>query len=174
MPIRLVPFSDDHLAGMRELVADPDSVRFTRIPEPPPHDFAEEWLERYRPGQPDPTRAGFAIVDDDDTFLGVALAPSIDHPGRQVELGYLVAPWARGRGVAAEALRQLTSWAFDELGALRAYLIINATNGASRRVAERAGYQREGLMRSLYLKQDQREDCELWSRLPSDPPPDGG
>ena len=78
---------------------------------------------------------------------------------------------ARGRGVASEILRLLTAWAFGELGATRAYLIIDVENGASERVAERCGYQREGVMRSIHLKQGRRIDAGLWSRLASDPDP---
>jgi len=48
-------------------------------------------------------------------------------------------------------------------------LIIDVENPTSARVAERCGYRREGVMRSLHLKQDRRVDAGLWSRLPSDP-----
>jgi RimJ/RimL family protein N-acetyltransferase len=82
-----------------------------------------------------------------------------------------VAAHARGRGVATGALALLTRWAFEEHGIQRAYLIIDVDNPASKVVAERAGYTREGVMRSTYLKQGRRSDTELWSRLPSDPVP---
>ncbi|HEU4656496.1 MAG TPA: GNAT family N-acetyltransferase [Capillimicrobium sp.] len=171
MSLSLQPLTDRHLAGMAELVADADSVRFTRIPEPPPPGFAAGWLERYRAGQPDESRDGFAIEDAAGAFLGVALAPQIDREGRQVELGYLVVPSARGRGVASQALGLLTRWAFEELGMLRAYLLIDVENVASSRVAQRCGYVREGVMRSWHLKPGRRIDCGLWSRLPTDPAP---
>src|SRR5262249_51762674 len=110
----------------------------------------------------------FAIVDGSGTFLGVAVAPRIDLPARTAELGYMIAPAARGRGAATAALRLLTEWAFGELGILRAELLISVENEASKRVAERCGYVREGVLRSLHFKQERREDTELWSRLPSD------
>lgn len=169
MGLTLQPLDDRHLEGMEGIVADPEAVRFTRIPEPVPPGFAANWLSRYRVGQPDESRVGFAIEDEAGTFLGLALAPAIDRTAREVELGYMVHPAARGRGVATQALTLLTRWAFEELGALRAYLIINHDNVGSLRVAAAAGYVREGLLRSLHLKQDIRSDCELWSRLPSDP-----
>ena len=59
------------------------------------------------------TCEGFAIDDDDGAFLGLALAPAIDVDAAEAELGYIVAAHARGRGVATEALRQLTKWAFE-------------------------------------------------------------
>ena len=64
-------------------------------------------------------------------------------------------------------LRALTEWAFEQ-GIQRATLVINVDNPASERVAERCGYVREGVMRSVYLKDGRRNDATLWSRLPSD------
>ena len=171
MHIDLEPLSERHLNALTELIADADIVRFTRIPEPPPDDFVPTWIARYLDGRRDGTREAFAIRDERGEFAGLAMAPAIDPVAREVELGYMLAPAARGRGIATRALDDLTRWAFDELGALRAYLIINADNGPSLRVAERCGYVREGVMRSLHLKQDIRVDAALYSRLPSDPPP---
>jgi RimJ/RimL family protein N-acetyltransferase len=166
--IRLEPFGEQHLTGVEEMLDDPDTVRFTRIPDPAPPDFARTWLAAYEAGRGDGSREAFAIVDDGGTFLGVAVVPRIDRESKTAELGYVVAPAARGRGVAAEALRQLTAWALSELGMLRVELMISVENGASKRVAERCGYVREGVLRSLYFKQGVREDTEIWSRLPSD------
>ena len=83
----------------------------------------------------------------------------------------MVAPSARGRGVGTQALRLLTEWGFSDRGLLRLELLIRADNEASRIVAERASYVREGVLRSVHVKDDLREDHELWSRLPSDPRP---
>jgi RimJ/RimL family protein N-acetyltransferase len=164
-----VPLARGHLEDVRAMLDDPEILRFTRIPEPTPEDFPEEWIERYEAGRSEGIREGFAAFDGDGRFVGLALAPTIDREGAEVELGYIVARDARGRGVATEMLRQLTRWAFDEAGALRIALLIDVENTASERVAERCGYVREGVMRSSHLKQGIRTDTAIWSRLPSDP-----
>jgi RimJ/RimL family protein N-acetyltransferase len=84
-------------------------------------------------------------------------------------MGYIVSAQARGQGVGTEILRRLTDWAFAELASQRLVLIIDVDNHASLRVAERCGYQREGVMRSIHIKQERRGDAVLWSRLPGDP-----
>lgn len=168
MAIRLEPFGERHLGALEEMLDDPDLLRFTRVPEPVPPGFAGTWLDRYEEGRRDGTGDAFAIVDEDGGFLGLALAPRIERDARTAELGYVVAPAARGRGVASEALRQLTDWAFDDLGLFRLELMISVENAASRRVAERCGYVREGVLRSLHVKQDLHEDTEIWSRLATD------
>jgi RimJ/RimL family protein N-acetyltransferase len=168
--IRLERFAAVHLPGLPAMLGDPDVQRFTRVPVPVPPGFERTWLERYEEGRRDGTREGFAIVDEaDDGVVGLAVAARIDREAQTVELGYVVSPGARGRGVATEALRLLSDWAIRELGALRLELLISDENPASQRVAERCGYVREGLLRSLYTKPGVREDTQIWSRLPTDP-----
>jgi RimJ/RimL family protein N-acetyltransferase len=169
--LRLEPLGTRHLDAMDALARDPDVLRFTRVPEPAPPGFARNWLARYEAGRRAGSAEGFAAIDAGGAFLGLALAPDIDVEGRQLELGYIVAPAARGRGVATAILGRLTRWAFADTGALRAYLLIETGNVASLRVAERCGYVQEGVLRSVHLKQDRRADLTLWSRLPSDPEP---
>jgi RimJ/RimL family protein N-acetyltransferase len=82
----------------------------------------------------------------------------------------MVTPSARGRGVATAILKELTAWAFAQ-GIERCELVISAGNTGSERVAERAGYVREGTLRSIHLKQGKRENVTIWSRLPTDPAP---
>jgi RimJ/RimL family protein N-acetyltransferase len=169
--VRLERLDDRWLDEVADLVADPDVRRFTRIEEPPPEGFARSWIDAYETGRRDGSREGFAVLDAEGRFVGLGLAPQIDREGRELELGYIVAAQARGRGLGTEILRQLTRWAFDELEAQRVYLIIDVENPASARVAERCGYRLEGIMRSIHLKQGQRIDAGLWSRLPGDPLP---
>ena len=166
---RLTPLTARHLPALRDLVQDPDVQRFTRVPVPPPPEWIETWLAFYEQGRADGTREGFAIEAPDGAFLGLAFAVTIDAEAATTELGYVVAPAARGRGLAGRALGELTDWAFRERAMLRAELRISVANPASKRVAERCGYVREGVLRSLYWKPGLREDVELWSRLASDP-----
>jgi RimJ/RimL family protein N-acetyltransferase len=169
--IRLEPVTAEHLPLLRSLVADPAVQRFTRIPVPPPTGFPAQWLSTYLVGRQEGTRIGFAVVEHETgEQLGMAVAPTIEPEAATAELGYVVAPKARGRGVATVALGLLTDWALSELGLERLELRISVDNVASKRVAERCGYVREGVLRSLYVKDGLREDTEVWSRLPSDPP----
>jgi RimJ/RimL family protein N-acetyltransferase len=167
--IRLELLTESHVDAVAALCLDPAVLRFTRVPDPLPPDFAQTWIAAYKRARMEGTREAFAIVDAEGAFLGLALAPEIDRQACEAELGYVTAPAARGRGIASEALRMLGDWAFGELGLLRLVLYISVENAASRRVAERAGYVREGVLRSRYVKPGVREDTELWSRLAADP-----
>jgi RimJ/RimL family protein N-acetyltransferase len=168
MDVRLVQFAERHLPAFEGMLDDPDVQRFTRLPVPAPPGFPRTWLARYEQGRCDGTSEAFAIEDDAGEFLGCVMAFGIEDDARTGELGYLVAAGARGRGVGTAALRLLTEWGFTERGLVRLELMISVGNEASKLVAERAGYVREGVLRSLYVKEGVREDHELWSCLPSD------
>jgi len=168
---RLTPLAARHLPELRELVRDPDVQRFTRVPVPTPPEWIETWLAVYEQGRADGTREGYAIEDAGGGFLGLAFAVKIDAESATTELGYVVAPAARGRGVASRALGELTDWAFRDRAMLRCELMISVANAASKHVAARCGYTCEGVLRSMYVRPGLRDDLELWSRLASDPPP---
>ena len=145
--------NESHLAAVAAMLSDPDILRFTRVPDPTPPDFAREWLHLYEAGRENGTREGFAAVGGDGRFVGVALAFDIDRAEGELELGYMVAPRRAAAGRARRILRALTDWAFAEAGAARIRLVIDVENPASLRVAERGGYVREGVMRSTVLQE---------------------
>jgi RimJ/RimL family protein N-acetyltransferase len=161
--VRLVPFTAAHLEAFTPMTTDPDVLRFTRFPDPPEPGFPRQWLARYDEGRADGTKEAFAILDDGDELLGVALAVDVDRASGEAELGYLVAPAARGRGVASAAVARLTRWALDE-GLTRLVLLIAADNVGSRKVAERCGYALERVDRDAELRPGRRGDLCVYVR----------
>jgi RimJ/RimL family protein N-acetyltransferase len=150
------------------MTADSDVVRFTRVPAGADETFARGWIKRYVDGWDDGSRAGFAIRARGGDFLGFAALVELDLGHQEGELGYMVAPAARGRGIAPRAVALLTRWGFDELGLIRLELRIDAQNPASERVAERSGYRRDGVLRNVHFKDGLRCDLAIWSRLSQD------
>jgi RimJ/RimL family protein N-acetyltransferase len=167
--IRLEPLSQAYAADILALAHDPDFVRFTRVPGGADAAFVERWIGRYESGWEDGSRAGFAIVDvRDAAFLGFAAVVALELDALQCEIGYGVVPEARGRGIARRSLDLLTRWCLDDLVLERLELKIDPANAGSIRVAERAGYRPEGVLRNVHLKDDLRSDVAVWSRLRSD------
>jgi len=163
--IRLITLGDEHVPALLETMRDPEVLRFTRTPDPMPEEWLGQWLARF-----DGThRAAFAILDAEGAFAGYAVTGAIDWDGLEVELGYAISPSARGRGVATETLRQLTRWAFAQ-GMQRVTALIAVDNAASSRVAWKAGYTFEGVLRSVHNLNGRRCDLESWSILPGELP----
>ena len=84
-----------------------------------------------------------------------------------LEIGYFVLPQARGRGVAIAIARLLAEHAFS-LSIERVAAYVNVGNTASERVLERAGFTREGVVRSLPVPDGRRVDKTLFSLLPGE------
>ena len=163
--IRLLPLGPHHEAGIAALLEVDDVLRNTRVPTRPPPGYAATWLGRFEEGWRDGTRVAFALEAHDGEFLGVGAFVRLDLAAQQGEIGYVVGPAARGRGVATRALRLLTGWGFTGLELERIELWIDVTNPGSETVARRVGYQREGVLRSYWFKEDIRCDFGIWSRL---------
>jgi RimJ/RimL family protein N-acetyltransferase len=81
------------------------------------------------------------------------------------EIGYWVAPWARAKGVATRAVRLLARWSFGEFELRRIELVIAVENTGSNRVAEKAGFTREGVLRQYRENKGVWRDHYMWSLL---------
>jgi RimJ/RimL family protein N-acetyltransferase len=84
---------------------------------------------------------------------------------RSVEIGYGVHSKKRGQGYASEALGAVARWTLTEAGIQRAWLTANTDNLASVRVAEKAGFRREGTMRRAAAEADGLHDLAVFSLL---------
>jgi RimJ/RimL family protein N-acetyltransferase len=95
-------------------------------------------------------------------------AIGVFHPDWQVrsaEIGYGVRSDARGQGYATEALAAVARWLLTEGGIQRAWLSANTDNTASIRVAEKAGFRPEGILRRAGLEDDGLHDLAVYSLL---------
>jgi GNAT superfamily N-acetyltransferase len=118
--VKLVPLGRSHLDALEDLGADPLVQRFTRIPDPFGRAEAEWWLGLYERGWVDGSRAGFAVLERaSNVFVGMIAFVTLRLDAGEAEVGYIVAPEARGQGVAVRALNLLTAWGFDQLGLVR-------------------------------------------------------
>jgi RimJ/RimL family protein N-acetyltransferase len=117
------------------------------------------------------TGAYFAILDAASGQLVGSMAMNVIEPElKNVEVGYWAAGPARGRGLTTRALRLVSRWAIDDLGAERVQLRADVLNAASLRVAENAGFTREGVLRAAGLneRQNRRIDYAVYSLLPGE------
>ena len=109
----------------------------------PPAFVAVRSLELAAAGHPTPWSTSFLIVNDEDSRVvggcGFKTAPN---QGR-VEVGYGVAPMARGKGAATAALKMLVHRAF-EAGATDVLAEVASSNHASTRVVQKAGFKDVG------------------------------
>ncbi|HHU37985.1 MAG TPA: GNAT family N-acetyltransferase [Propionibacterium sp.] len=112
----------------------------------------------------------YAISDDSEKVLGGVMA-RLNRPMRTAWVSYWLVAEARGKGLASRATVALANRLFDE-DVHRLELGHRLNNPDSRKVADRAGFIQEGIMREELEYDGVRYDTALMSRLASDPVPD--
>lgn len=87
------------------------------------------------------------ILKDGGHYIGGSGLHTIDWSVPRFELGYWCRPAFQRQGLVSEAVQAITTLAFEHLGARRIVCLADAANLPSQRVAERAGFELEGVMR---------------------------
>lgn len=144
---------------------DPEIARW--IPVPVPYaladalDFVDEVAESWSAG----TDLTFAIVERASGALaGMIGLHQGASPGRAA-VGYWLAPGARGRGLATRSVRLLAAWALEDPALERLELMTLVGNDASGRVALRAGFRREGILRRYLPFRDATVDAVMYAMV---------
>ena len=151
-PTMLRPWRDSDLAALVAACQDPEIARWTRVPSP----YGEADARAYMLQRHDAVHAGisapFAIVSRDGQLLGsISLMRPVWRHAR-AEVGYWVAREARGHGHATRGVQMICTWGFAALGLERIELLAATGNPSSQRVALRAGFTREAVLRS-YMRE---------------------
>jgi len=137
-----------------------------------PHNYTERHAREFIGGTTTDLANGselaLAVVDADDRLLGALGISNFDWDDLKAEIGYWMAADARRRGIGARATRMLAEWALTSLGLERLELLAHPENEASQRLAERAGFTREGTLRRYRRRHGVREDLVMFSLLAED------
>jgi RimJ/RimL family protein N-acetyltransferase len=165
--IRLRPWHPDDAPAVYDACQDPEIQRWTQVPVPYAPEHAEDFVGGIAAGTWADGGALFAVEPADGGPLIASIGLFPPHDGFAAA-GYWTAAGSRGRGFTAEALAVLTAWAFRDLGLHRMELHVDPANAGSRRVAERAGYREEGVIRQRFLHRGRPTDVVLYARLASD------
>lgn len=190
--LTLRPWRRSDAARVFEVLQDESMHRFLSLPHPYTVDAAKTFVGRYAPdARRDATALEVALTErQGGRLVGSAALRLGAHP----EIGYWIAPAARGHGYAAEATRALADWGFAA-GMRRISVLFDVRNVASARTALAAGFAFEGVSRDALLsaaatadgvpaESERRGDLARFARLASDPgepvtprlpalPPDG-
>jgi RimJ/RimL family protein N-acetyltransferase len=121
------------------------------------------WIEAVAAGRRNNTAHEFCIFDAGGHLLGSCGINGIQLDYRLANLGYWVRSSATGEGVATSASRQLVDWTFANTPVHRLEIIAAVGNLKSRRVAEKLGAEREGILRHRLLTAEGFTDAVLYS-----------
>ncbi|WP_030490849.1 GNAT family N-acetyltransferase [Micromonospora chokoriensis] len=166
--LRLRPMEEQDLDAVVQTCRDPESIRWTTVPDPYEHADAQWYQAHGRDAWARGDAACFVIADPDDRYAGtldLRLSPT---DALRADVGFMTAPAARGRGYMPAALVALSTWGCATLGLARIEWKANVGNTASRRVAEKAGFTFEGTARGGVQHRGERVDVWVAALLAKD------
>jgi len=134
----------------------------SRLPHPYTRQDADAWIARASTHVP---VVDFAIVVDGGAVGGIGVELGRDVFLRSAEVGYWLGEPYWGRGIATEALRAVTEYAFATFDLCRLQAGVFEWNPASMRVLEKCGFAREGVLRRAAIKDGQLIDLVLYARV---------
>jgi RimJ/RimL family protein N-acetyltransferase len=159
--VRLRPPREDDARAIEDACRDPEVGRWTRVPSPYTREDAIAWIALAESARTRGSALHLLIAGaQDDRLLGAVGIELRTDPAPHGELGYWVAAPARGRGIAARAVRLLAGWAFETLALPRLEIHVLPANERSRTVARSAGFEHRA-MRTLHFK-ERAEEFEVY------------
>lgn len=166
--IELRPWMDDDVPAITAACKDPEISKWIPVvPSPYTEDDAREYLALTKTWWSEGAAATFAITAGGEPLGSIGIHLNVGE-GRAA-IGYWLARKARGHGYTTRALRLVSRWALEQLGLERLQLIAEPENAASCVVAEKAGFRREGVLRSyMPTPQRGRRDVAMYSLLPGE------
>jgi RimJ/RimL family protein N-acetyltransferase len=160
----LRPWTEDDVEALVAGCNDPEVAHW--IPTIP-HPYTPEDALAFIRGEVRPEHQALAIELSGQVVGGIGMG--LNSHEYRATTGYWVAAEARGQGICTRALRLLTGYALNELELQRVDLVTDPDNLASQRVAEKVGFQREGVLRAHLRHPDGRiRDSVMFSLLPGE------
>jgi [ribosomal protein S5]-alanine N-acetyltransferase len=162
---KLRPFHKGDEVAITTYANNPEIYRTTlALPFPYLEKDALEWIVQNQAEQRrrHPGMVSFAIDIDGDAIGCVGLSDIEIH---KAEVGYWLGEPFWGRGIATQALKLTTRYAFSELGLRRVFAQVFTFNEASVRVLEKAAYKYEGLLRKNEFKDGKLLDTMIYAKV---------
>ena len=166
--ILLRPWDRRDVPAITAACQDPEIPRWTVVPPTYTERHARDFVRATGADVKAGRELALAVVDPDDRVLGALGMSNFDWSDLKAEIGYWMAPEARRRGIGARGARLLAEWGLRTLQLDRIELLAHPENEASQRLAERAGFTREGTLRKYRRRHGVREDLVMFSLLRED------
>lgn len=131
------------------------------FPFPYTRDDADWWIKTGAHLQGAQTR----VIEHDGVFVGsVAITPQIGWRSHTAEIGYWLGEEFWGRGLASEALRQMTELSFSQYEVQKLFASVLGPNQASMKVLEKNGYELEAVLKKEIVKNGQTYDHYIYAK----------
>jgi RimJ/RimL family protein N-acetyltransferase len=167
--IRLRPVTEPDLAMFRRFATEPGLIGLDWAGFRDAQSYARRFATDGYLGAED----GRLMVWADEELAGLVswIAGQYGAAGRHFEIGIVLLPEWRGRGIGWRAQAMLCDYLFAHNPVQRVQAATHPENLAEQRALEKAGFQLEGVIRACEFRAGQWRDGYLYSRLRDDPAP---
>ncbi|NHN57198.1 GNAT family N-acetyltransferase [Calidifontibacter sp. DB0510] len=165
--LRLRPVTEDDIDPIFRACQDAETLRWLPLPQPYTEQVAATFVREIAPAQQE-AGTGLLRVIDHGGFAGLVDLKATNWRSQVSEIGYWVAPWARGRGLAGRSAALLADWGLRTQDLQRVEIRAATGNLASQKAAVAAGFTREGVARSAGIVHGGRVDLVIFGRIRAD------
>lgn len=163
--ILLRPLREEDIDSIHTACQDPTISERTRVPFPYDREMAADFVRGSAIGFRNHQSVTF-LIESEGKLAGTISLHSINLTDHCTEVGYWLEQTHRGLGIATQALQSISEFALGFMNFRRIEGLVDFDNHASQAVMERAGYQREGVLRNRVTKPDGRQiDMVLFSKI---------
>ena len=164
---KLRPIVDSDADVVIPSLNDEAMVKWMQMPSP----YTEVEFQASQKRWKNRELAGWSMewgIEKDGVLQGRIAVHHTDWIEKRTEIGYLTFPQSRGKGVMPTVLRSLVEFLFEEYKFERIEVRTDTRNVASRRVAEKAGFTLEGILRRNYINGGEITDDAIYAMIRSD------
>lgn len=151
MNFKLRAWTLNDIDSLVENANNPDIAKFMRDRFPYPY-TKEHAIEFIKMATADNPIHLFAIEVDGKAVGGIGVHPETDIMRKNAELGYWLGQNYWGKGIITNAIKEITTFAFNTYDITRLYAVPFGTNKASQRVLEKAGFKLEACIEKIIFK----------------------
>ncbi|MCB2171161.1 GNAT family N-acetyltransferase [archaeon] len=151
---------------MFDIHTDPDVMRYYGVK---PYDTLDknkkhlDWLTKLH--REEIGLRWIITLKDEDTYIGDVGFYDWEKKHSRAEIGYILGKQYWGKGIMTEAIKAALDYGFNEMNLNRIQALIDPRNNASKRVAEKHGFQHEGTFRDYEYEYGDFIDLNMYSVL---------
>jgi RimJ/RimL family protein N-acetyltransferase len=140
------------------------------VPFPYTQKDADEWVQaREKSAEEYPFETQFAIRRGDGFLIGgIGFLTGKGASAHRGEVGYWVARDYRRLGIATNALKAIVDYAFNDVALQRLQALVFEYNVPSQAVLEKAGFEREGLLKGYHVKHGTLRNAVMYGLVRAD------